>query len=344
MRRREPEPSPVRLEARWSTPAPDRLGALRFSPDGALVAAATLAGPVLLLDAPTGEVRRRLDGHAGGALDAAFSPDGRRLATCGQDGAVRVSEVPSGATQALGRAERGWAERVAFSVDGRLLASACGRRVRVHDGDRREVLACDEFESTVTDLCWAPDGTLYAGCYGGVRALRPASAAPPRHLQWKGSVLALALSPDQRWLVSAGQDASLHVWPLPFGEEKEMTGFPVKIRRLAFAPGALLLANDAGADVTLWDFTGKGPGGRRPIVLEGHADQVEDLCWTRHEPDAPVLLTAAKDGTVKAWGARVGSWTAPGAAPERLACSPAAGQVVVADADGTVHLLALVPA
>src|SRR5262249_39655924 len=53
------------------------------SPDGKALAAGSLGGPVALLDAGTGEVRRRL--AAKGVESVAFSPDGKRVAAGCQD-------------------------------------------------------------------------------------------------------------------------------------------------------------------------------------------------------------------------------------------------------------------
>src|SRR5262245_31780978 len=49
-----------------------------FSPDGKALAAGSLGGPAVLLDAGTGEVRRRF--AAKGVESVSFSPDGKRMA------------------------------------------------------------------------------------------------------------------------------------------------------------------------------------------------------------------------------------------------------------------------
>ncbi|MEY9895574.1 WD40 repeat protein [Catenulispora sp. MAP5-51] len=57
-----------------------------------------------------------------------------------------------------------------------------------------------------------------------------------------------------------------------------MAGYPDKVTRLGFDPADWYLANNGAADVTVWDFSGKGPGGTSPRQLRGH-DSVTDLAW-----------------------------------------------------------------
>ncbi|MEV5149126.1 hypothetical protein AB0L14_33215 [Streptomyces sp. NPDC052727] len=42
-----------------------------------------------------------------------------------------------------------------------------------------------------------------------------------------------------------------------------MSGYPEKVSRHAFADPGFRPAADGAPDVTVWDFSGKGPGGHR---------------------------------------------------------------------------------
>lgn len=69
------------------------------SPDGRTVAIGSRSGEVQLYEAATGQLRRRLAGHAGACLAMTFTPDGSRLVTGGADHAalvwaVRLQDVP----------------------------------------------------------------------------------------------------------------------------------------------------------------------------------------------------------------------------------------------------------
>jgi WD40 repeat protein len=74
---------------RWSAPLPS-LAYVSWSPDGSTIAAATLAGPILLYDAETGALLARLRGHTPFSLAAVFVDNGAALASVGGDGDVRI--------------------------------------------------------------------------------------------------------------------------------------------------------------------------------------------------------------------------------------------------------------
>lgn len=77
--------------------------ALRFSPDGEVLASGDEWGKISLWDIKSGSRRRQFEAHAGILGVLRFSPDGRQLASGGCDGTIKLWDVASGA-QALERA------------------------------------------------------------------------------------------------------------------------------------------------------------------------------------------------------------------------------------------------
>ncbi|KYG09256.1 hypothetical protein BE21_18935 [Sorangium cellulosum] len=325
------------LPPRWRLSAGDYVVAMSVTPDGSLCAIATGAGAVLGVDMETGAVRWRSEAHRSGALALQFSPSGALLATCGQDGNARlfdlagalVAELPGGAA---------WVEHVAWAPDGELLATASGRTVRIWTKRGEPVVETEPLPSTIAALAWRADrAELAAACYGGVYLWSVGAGATSRHLAWQGSLVSMAWSPDGKVIACGSQDRSVHFWRLATGQDSEMRGYPAKPKALAWDAQSRLLATGGAPAVTLWDFSGKGPEGTRPIELEGHMDTCVQLAFS---PRKGVLASGARDHGVLLWEprrlARPVRYAFLEAEVTALVWHPAHAGLLGADASGTV--------
>jgi WD40 repeat protein len=293
--------SRVSTAARRSEPAferildaglPDFASALSWSPDGRILAAATLAGTSHLW--ARGAWAKLEGAHEGGALSVAFSPDGKTLATAGADGHVHLHDTASLRRSASVRVGVDWASCLAWAPDGANLAAASGKRVMFLSRAGDVVATLDEHASTVTSLAWGPEGRqLLSTCYGGVHFLVPYKSTPLRTLPWKGSILVAALSPDGRWIATGNQDSSVHVWNVATGADLEMSGYPMKVTAIAWGEGGPVLATGGGDAITVWSFAGKGPAGSRPVELTGHRKRVTGLAFAAR---GQRLFSVGEDG------------------------------------------------
>lgn len=325
----------------------DHVGALGYSPNGTLLAAGSLGGDSVVIGGDRGDPPMTLTSHDMGVLCLDWSHDSTLLAVGGQDGVVRIWAMDPARPEPveMGHLDtHGWAEAVSWSPDGRQLAIATGRKVLVTDPAATPILCFDEHSSTVTDLAWSPDGSrIGASCYGGVwwwTIDQPDAGA--RIMAWKGALLGLEVSPDGRWVAGGCQDASVHLWRLWSGDDLQMAGYPSKVERVAWDPTSRYLAVANPGEVTVWNFTGKGPAGTMPDVLEYHTGRITDLAYA---PSGHTLASVGEDGCLALFdGSRrkrpTTTWQGDGPL-SRVVWHPDGLHVAVAGSSGTVAVLGI---
>jgi WD40 repeat protein len=99
--------------------------AVAFSPDGKLLATASVDETARLWDATTGQTVRALTSRSGFVRAVAFSPNGQLLATACHDKTAQLWDIASGKAIRTLTGHAHSVNAVAFSPDGRLLATAC---------------------------------------------------------------------------------------------------------------------------------------------------------------------------------------------------------------------------
>lgn len=290
-----------RLRKAWSATQPDHVIAVGWSPDGRLLAAAAINGPVTLFNAADGTVVHALAGHGFGTTALDWHPSGTLLATAGQDGKAKLWDVATGAERAALAGGAGWVDRLAWSPDGKILATAAGKKVRLWDVTGQQLREYAKHGATVADLAWRPGANVLAvGAYGGVTLYDPAQEESIRVFEWKGAPLRLAWSPDGKVLSHGNQDATVHFWYADPGEVLQMSGFPTKVRELSWDYSSRYLATGGGAAVCVWDCGGKGPDGTKPqMLLDDKAElPLTAVAWQRR---GFLIASTGHDGRVLLW-------------------------------------------
>ncbi len=287
------------LSSAWTADIGDYVTSLRWSPDGGILAAASASGEIWLIAASQGEVIQRWSAHQFGTAKLDWHPDGKLLASAGHDGFVRIWEAASGRELARMRAASAWAEHLAWSPRGTALAAAAGKILTCWDPAGNLIQRFPEARSTLSDLAWKPASEVVAASeYGGTTLWATGSEEPLLHLGWKSSVLAMAWSPDGRYLATGDQDASVHFWILDSESHMQMSGYPTKVKELSWDSESRYLATGGGMEVCVWDCSGEGPEGTTPILLEAHQDAVLALAY---QQDGPMLASGGQDGKLFLW-------------------------------------------
>jgi WD40 repeat protein len=298
-------PGPV-TETGIVIPMAAPVGAVAFSPDGKMLAAAQREAPggVRVWALPSGKPLRLLWG--GQAIRSlAFSHDSHYLAAAGEAGGVggvKIWHFPKGTAQFLIPSSS--VDAVAISANGLLAISYVdGKDPRVVLGSlsSQELRPLPGVTLPVRMLAFSPDGRALATGSDDRRVIvwEPSSATKMRELQLDPSINALAWAASGR-LGIATQDR-LHYWS-PINAKHDLS-WPEKpgvdIRTITFSSDSRLAVSSG------WQGRNVGALFHRDKFtfqwLYGHQDAIESFAFS---PDNAMLASGSADRTVRMWDIR----------------------------------------
>ena len=290
------------------------LRSISFSPDGALLASASL-GEIRLWDVATRTSAGTLGEHDGELRSVAFSPDGTALASAADDRTIRIWDVATGQRTATMEGHGGPVRSVSFSPDGASLASgADDRTIRIWDvATGQDLSILEGHKGAVRSVSFSPDGTALASGSEDetVRlwdvATGAATATLEGHAHWVRSV---AFSPDGRTLASTGAwDGKVNLWDLATGSAAVLGGHRGWVMSVSLSPDGRMLASGVRAGggragvIELWDVR----AARKVSTFVGGAGYVRALSFS---PDGRLLASGWEDHTVRLWDLETGAGTA----------------------------------
>jgi WD40 repeat protein len=175
-------------------------------------------GAILAWSAQADEPMARLEGHRGGVLTVAVSPDDKWAISGGRDGSVRLWDLAQDKLAKTLQGHRGWVEAAAFAGETGYGVSVgrdgCLLRWDLRAG--RVAGRMEHHESQYALACSRDGGRAFSAgdsgqivCWDLVQDEQRAVLAGDQR-----TVRGLALSPDEKLLVSASADATLLVWDL----------------------------------------------------------------------------------------------------------------------------------
>jgi WD40 repeat protein len=292
-----------------------RIWSVAFSPDSQWLASSSDDQTVRFWEVHTGQSLRTLQGQHNWIWSVAFNPISNLLASGGEDWTVRLWDVETGhCTAALsGHTGRVWS--VAFSADGEWVASGSDdQTIKLWQRQTGHCLKTLRGHSRqIRSVAFNPDGHLIASASGdqtiriwsvGKDNTALTQTTPQRilgeclmtlqgHTSWVFSVM---FSPDDRYLATGSNDATIRIWAVTTGEcLHELTGHDGAILSVAFSPdGTVLASGSFDQTVRLWNYK----TGECLAVLSGHTGHVQSVDFS---PDGTRLASSSTDKTVRVW-------------------------------------------
>jgi WD40 repeat protein len=281
-------------------------GGAEVSPDERLVAVPADDGWTRVFRIADGVRVASLRGHDGPPICAAFSPDGRRLATGSWDDSVAIHDTASFELVTRIRGINDVICALTFSQSGRELVTAhySGALVRWDASSGQILGVLGAHHGSAKGLCRGPAGTYLSGGRDGEILRSGGARAASRWPIARTIVNDVALDPSGRRFASASRDHGVRVHDAETGAViASYDAHPCSVKTVTWShDGARVVAGYYDGSVLLWE---PEPGTAKIVSpVQGHSvSQVSVL----------------RDGRLV-----ISSWN-----PE--------GQVVLADADGTVR-------
>jgi len=319
----------------------DYVVAVAFSPDGKYVISGSWDDTARVWEAQTGHEVARMS-HEGYVVAVAFSPDGKYVVSGSGDGTARVWEAQTGHEVARISHKDGVAA-VAFSPDGKYVAS--GSRdgtARVWEAQTGREIARVNHEVYVIAVAFSPDGKYVISggcdkkdenyrCIGGTaRVWEAQTGREIARMSHNNAVVAVAFSPDGKYVVSGSFDGTVRVWETQTGHEVARKSY--MSNEVAFSPDGKYIISGGGA-AHVWEAqTG------REIARMSHEGGVVAVAFS---PDGRYVVSGGGDGTVRVWEAQTGREIARMSHEGNVvaaAFSPDGRYVVSGSLDGTARV------
>jgi WD40 repeat protein len=289
------------LEPRAFADLDDYVVECAWSPDGQSLAIAGGEGKVALARATDGKLAIDSIGeHLLGVLTAVWQPRANVFATSGQDSAVALWDGATGKELKRWKPAPTPTQALCYSPSGESLASAAGKTVTLWSPTGEKLHTFAPAPAAAVALAFDRPGTDLGVALNGELSVHRIenSRHETRRYKWPAACLTVNFSGNGRFLASGMADGSLHFWNRSTGKDSQMRGYDGKLELVGWSDNSRYLASSAGNEVVLWDFSGKGPEGTKPIVLNGHTERVASFAW---QPGGDHLVSAGRDWRLTLW-------------------------------------------
>lgn len=323
----------------------DRVTSVAYSPDGHLAVSGGRDNTVILWNADTGEIVRRLEGHSDWVWDVLFSPDGQQILSASADKTLILWNADTGEIIRRLEGHEGAVRAAAFSSDGQqVLSGGEDSQLILWNAATGAIIHRMQSSTAVYDVAFSKTGfTALSGGRDGVITLWNVQAGEPLlPFGADGSghtseIWSLTYTPDESGMLSASDDGTLILWSFESGQPLlRFEGHTSRVTSAAFSPdGTIIVSGSEDNSIIVWEAA----TGRLIRRFTGHTSLVYGIAFS---PDGQHILSGSWDGTLRIWdlesGAQVRRYDGHTGAVLAVRYSPDGNRALSASADGTLIL------
>jgi WD40 repeat protein len=280
------------------------------------IAAVTADNCLVIIEAD-GSVRTRKFLNTINVYALKFSPDGEILALGDKNGSVSffsnygemISDVciplpPSGSPHEnqkinLGKICSGnlvkktftrWVTALSWShTQPYVLAVSCNRILCIIDKSCSVIKVFDFHTDIINAISWY-ERSIASVCFGRGYITDIESSSYSKTWDTKSVMLSVDWSPKGRYIACGCHETTVLIWDVEKQSNLHMRGYPGKVTTLDWDRTGRFLATVGDNAVILWDFSGEGPAGKEPIVLDVHTYPVTTISFS---PNGSLLVSGA---------------------------------------------------
>jgi len=326
----------------------DSINSVEFSHDGQHVVTASNDNTARIWDTQTySQIGDALTGHTNTVRSASFSPDGKLVVSTSRDNTIRIWNAKSKTHEQIGKSftrHRG-VDKASFLPNGKHVLSASEREILFWDAATHTEIA-QSLHKRGLPCAVSPDGNCIA-----VPTRRDSNTLEIRMIQTgarigqlltghRGSVKAVAFSPDSQHIVTSAWDATVRTWDAKTGALINVMHVEAYSTHIGFyLDERHFMTSGASGDIQFWDMNTQSqirqdismaigrsrsvimPNGDRIASFENYSDSVRiwsfdplddhlqkntlnfKLLSASYSPDGKHIVTACNDNSVRIWDA-----------------------------------------
>ena len=286
----------------------NKIGTLKVSPDGVLVATGDNFGVIKIWDFHKRELRDAIDNKSGDIWSISWKPSKseHKLVVGSLDKTIRIWDIDKREQHELGK-HNDRVLGVHWHPDGRFIASSgSDGQIKVWDSITDQLEWSFRVPEEVYCVAWSPDGRYLAITHGEhsidvwdfqTRALR-LQLKELRDTAWN-----VSWDPRGFYLASGSRDTTLRVWDMKYGRQIEKfgrqdsssVGHIGAVLYVTWNPTEEFIASSGGDHtVIIWNWSMH----RLVSTHHGHTEEIWGLDW---HPSGKYLLSGGNDGKIIIW-------------------------------------------